>query len=126
MKPKMLREFPDPITGFPLRWEAAKEGAASQTTDHPHVLDQATLSVYQAKRVAARRAGSTYAYDLPGMLQLALTMKWIAATGSALQSPAGGEESGRQGARRRSPSAGRWGAQGVGGMEAVRHGAVWQ
>ena len=33
------------------------------------------LTPQQAKRVAARRAGSTYAYDLPGILQLALTMK---------------------------------------------------
>lgn len=83
LKPKMLKEVPDPVTGFPLRWEAAKEGAAVVQTDHPHVADHATLSVYQAKRVAARRAGSTYAYDLPGMLQLALTMKWISATGSS-------------------------------------------
>ncbi|OLP76680.1 Acetyl-CoA carboxylase, partial [Symbiodinium microadriaticum] len=90
LKPKMLREFP--VTGFPLRWEAAKEGAAPLTSlDHPHVTDPAALSRYQAKRVAARRAGSTYAlpgarleillYDLPGMLQLALTM-WIAFTGT--------------------------------------------
>ena len=105
----MLREFPDPITGFPLRWEAAKEGSASVQTDHPHVLDQEKLSVYQAKRVAARRAGSTYAYDLPGMLQLALTMKWIAFTGGAQEKEEGGGGS-RVGARRRSPSAGRRGA----------------
>ena len=32
----------------------------------PEVADHAMLSMYQAKRVAARRAGSTYAYDLPG------------------------------------------------------------
>ncbi|CAE7704038.1 ACC1 [Symbiodinium pilosum] len=76
----MLREFPDPVTGFPLRWEAAKEGSAISHSEHPHVADQAELSRYQAKRVAARRAGSTYAFDLPGMLKLALTMKWIAAT----------------------------------------------
>eukprot|EP00439_Symbiodinium_sp_Y106_P012082 s1171_g1.t2 len=83
LKPKMLREIPDPVTGYPLRWEAAKEGAAISASDHPHVADQAELSRYQAKRVAARRAGSTYAFDLPGMLQLALTMKWIAATNSS-------------------------------------------
>ncbi|CAE7605731.1 ACC1 [Symbiodinium natans] len=104
LKPKMLREFPDPVTGFPLRWEAAKEGAAPlKSLDHPHVTDQAALSRYQAKRVAARRAGSTYAYDLPGILQLALTMKWIAFTGN----PSTGSKEARgesRGARRRSPS----------------------
>ena len=102
LKPKMLREFPDPVTGFPLRWEAAKEGAAISPLDHPHVEDRAALSRYQAKRVAARRAGSTYAFDLPGMLQLALTMKWINATGgSASPREARGEA---RGTRRRSPS----------------------
>lgn len=106
LKPKMLREFPDPITGFPRRWEAAKEGAAVVQTDHPHVADHAMLSMYQAKRVAARRAGSTYAYDLPGMLQLALTMKWIAATGSSPRrtSSSAKLEVRGGGARRRSPS----------------------
>lgn len=106
LKPKMLREFPDPITGFPLRWEAAKEGAAVVQTDHPHVADHAMLSMYQAKRVAARRAGSTYAYDLPGMLQLALTMKWIAATGSSPRRTSSSAELEVRGggARRRSPS----------------------
>ena len=102
LKPKMLREFPDPVTGIPLRWEAAKEGPAISPLDHPHVEDRAALSRYQAKRVAARRAGSTYAFDLPGMLQLALTMKWINATGgSASPREARGEA---RGTRRRSPS----------------------
>ena len=47
----------------------------------------------QAKRVAARRAGSAYAYDLPGMLQLALQSKWM----PAVEAP-------EAKARRRSPS----------------------
>ena len=102
LKPKMLREFPDPVTGFPLRWEAAKEGAALSPLEHPHVADRAALSRYQAKRVAARRAGSTYAFDLPGMLQMALTMKWITSTGSSVSSPREGRQGG--GARKRSPS----------------------
>ncbi|CAJ1368772.1 unnamed protein product, partial [Effrenium voratum] len=106
LKPKVLREFPDPVTGFPLRWEAAKEGAALQTQEHPHVADQALLSQYQAKRVAARRAGSTYAYDLPGMLQLTLTMKWIAAGSASKRTSLAPEEGAANafGARRRSPS----------------------
>ncbi|CAE7729179.1 ACAC [Symbiodinium sp. CCMP2592] len=106
LKPKMLREIPDPVTGYPLRWEAAKEGAAISASDHPHVADQAELSRYQAKRVAARRAGSTYAFDLPGMLQLALTMKWIAATNSsgARRSSSPDARNEGRGARRRSPS----------------------
>ncbi|CAE7222177.1 ACC2, partial [Symbiodinium necroappetens] len=102
LKPKMLREFPDPVTGFPLRWEAAKGAAPLTSLDHPHVTDAAALSRYQAKRVAARRAGSTYAYDLPGMLQLALTMKWIAFTGTSTNSASPRGEA--RGSRRRSPS----------------------
>ena len=105
LKPKMLREFPDPVTGFPLRWEAAKGAAPLTSLDHPHVTDPAGLSRYQAKRVAARRAGSTYAYDLPGMLQLALTMKWIAFTGTTNSNTSPRGEATR-GSRRRSPSPG--------------------
>eukprot|EP00438_Fugacium_kawagutii_P012883 Skav227072 [mRNA] locus=scaffold4434:1758:15971:+ [translate_table: standard] len=107
LKPKLLREIPDPVTGYPLRWEAA-DGVQSTITDHPHVADHAQLSRYQAKRVAARRAGSSYAYDLPGargsgsMLQLALTMKWIIATGSV--SDATVPNAPATGSRRRSPS----------------------
>ncbi len=62
LQPKWMKELPDPVTGFPLRWEAAE--AAAQTMD-PQVTSQ-ELNKYQAKRVAARRAGSSYAYDLPG------------------------------------------------------------
>ena len=102
LKPKMLREFPDPVTGFPLHWEAAKEGAALSPLEHPHVADRAALSRYQAKRVAARRAGSTYAFDLPGMLQLGLTMKWIAATNGASSPRETRKDLG--GSRKRSPS----------------------
>ena len=43
LKPKLLREIPDPVTGYPLRWEAA-DGAQSVTTDHPHVVDHVQLS----------------------------------------------------------------------------------
>lgn len=100
LKPKLLREIPDPVTGYPLRWEAA-DGAQS-VTDHPHVVDHVQLSQYQAKRVAARRAGSSYAYDLPGMLHLALTMKWINAS-SVSDVPAAKST----GSRKRSPSPGR-------------------
>ncbi|CAK9065571.1 Acetyl-CoA carboxylase 2 [Includes: Biotin carboxylase] [Durusdinium trenchii] len=88
-KPKLLREIPDPVTGFPLRWEDHSDG----------VVDQSSSQSYQAKRVAARRAGSSYAYDLPGMLQLALRMKWISAPE---ESRAKGSQA--TGTRRRSPS----------------------
>lgn len=83
MKMRMLREFPDPITGNPTRWESATEehpeqpGVSRSTTLSP------ALSTIQAKRVAARRAGSMYAYDLSGLLNIALTMKWVAATGNS-------------------------------------------
>ena len=43
LKPKLLREIPDPVTGYPLRWEAA-DGAQSAITDHPHVVDHVQLS----------------------------------------------------------------------------------
>ena len=43
LKPKLLREIPDPVTGYPLRWEAA-DGAQSVTMDHPHVVDHVQLS----------------------------------------------------------------------------------
>jgi len=95
LQPKWMKELPDPVTGFPLRWEAAE--AAAQTMD-PQVTSQ-ELNKYQAKRVAARRAGSSYAYDLPGMLQLALTMKWISAMGSK-DAP----KDATRGSARRSPS----------------------
>ena len=42
LKPKLLREIPDPVTGYPSRWEAA-DGAQS-VTDHPHVVDHVQLS----------------------------------------------------------------------------------
>jgi len=97
LKPKMLREIPDPVTGYPIRYESPDSQGATGAAQ----TDTAVLAKLQAKHVAARRAGSTYAYDLPGMLKIALTMKWIASTGSP-SSPAGGT-----GTRRRSPSPGR-------------------
>ncbi|CAE8694554.1 unnamed protein product, partial [Polarella glacialis] len=109
MKPKMLREFPDPVTGNAMRWVTAKEG---QQEPESTVTSREILGQVQAKRVAARRAGSMYAYDMTGLLQLSLAMKWASAaqgdtSRSRLTVPVAG------GARKRSPSpSGRQGRSG--------------
>lgn len=100
MRPKMLREFPDPVTGLPLRWEPCKGSDAEHVTST--AMTSESLSQLQAKRVAARRAGSVYAYDLPGLLKVAVSMKWAIGEGM-LASPS--EQ--LSGSRRRSPSPGR-------------------
>jgi len=74
MQMKMLQEFPDPVTGNPSRVEANAAGTPGETGDR--------LMQIQAKRVAARRAGSTYAYDLSGLLKIALQTKWANQTGA--------------------------------------------
>jgi len=101
MKPKMLREFPDPVTGVPFKWSQAGNDKKEE-----EIGDQKHLSMIQAKRVAARRAGSMYAYDLPGMLKLALNTKWAASVSGGLpKSPSATQVgTGLGGARRRSPS----------------------
>jgi len=79
MKMRMLREFPDPITGVPTRWQnLTGSGSTEESSTAP---DRTALGKIQAKRVAARRAGSTYAYDLPGLLKMALGAKWSVSSG---------------------------------------------
>eukprot|EP00933_Yihiella_yeosuensis_P033928 TRINITY_DN27520_c0_g1_i1.p1 TRINITY_DN27520_c0_g1~~TRINITY_DN27520_c0_g1_i1.p1 ORF type:complete len:1234 (+),score=270.47 TRINITY_DN27520_c0_g1_i1:159-3704(+) len=102
MKPKMLREFPDPVTGNPVRWETVKDG---QTASEPGSgMSKDILSQIQAKRVAARRAGSMYAYDLPGLLKVALSMKWASGEGMSRNASGDNFSSVSGGARKRSPS----------------------
>eukprot|EP00930_Biecheleria_cincta_P038398 TRINITY_DN26381_c0_g2_i1.p1 TRINITY_DN26381_c0_g2~~TRINITY_DN26381_c0_g2_i1.p1 ORF type:complete len:2142 (-),score=492.71 TRINITY_DN26381_c0_g2_i1:106-6303(-) len=103
MKPKMLREFCDPVTGAPTRWESASAGTSA--TDQLGASAGDSLGQIQAKRVAARRAGSMYAYDLPGMLKLALGMKWGAASDGGMRSSSSSADFSQGGsARKRSPS----------------------
>mmetsp|Transcript_87993 Transcript_87993/g.156027 ORF Transcript_87993/g.156027 Transcript_87993/m.156027 type:complete len:2134 (-) Transcript_87993:174-6575(-) len=100
MKPKMLREFPDPVTGNPFQW--SQTGSEVKTEE---IGDQKQLSMIQVKRVAARRAGSMYAYDLPGMLKLSLNTKWATSfSGGLVHSSSASQLGSSGGARRRSPS----------------------
>ncbi|CAK9003437.1 unnamed protein product [Durusdinium trenchii] len=54
----MLKEVPDPVTGFPLRWEAAKEGAAVVQTDHPHVAALAPSALGRPGHASSKEGGA--------------------------------------------------------------------
>lgn len=90
MQPKASIEIPDPVTGAPTSWEPLMDQASKPEQS------ASEISQIQAKRVVARSAGSMYVYDLPGMLQVAVSMKWEKPSAS-------------QGAIRRSSSRGRLG-----------------
>jgi acetyl-CoA carboxylase/biotin carboxylase 1 len=89
MKIKALVETADPLTGLATRWQ--KIGAPD--------LEEATKiqqnQKIQEKRVGARRAGSTYVYDLPGLLKVALNTTWSEeGTKQLMKSPSGEKISG--------------------------------
>eukprot|EP00442_Polarella_glacialis_P024751 CAMPEP_0115061710 /NCGR_PEP_ID=MMETSP0227-20121206/8152_1 /TAXON_ID=89957 /ORGANISM="Polarella glacialis, Strain CCMP 1383" /LENGTH=2235 /DNA_ID=CAMNT_0002447029 /DNA_START=29 /DNA_END=6736 /DNA_ORIENTATION=+ len=70
MKCVGLLEEVDPVTGAPARWLDLATGAASEL---PMAAPDAKL---QAKRAAARRAGSTYAPEFLGLLEAGLVKQW--------------------------------------------------
>jgi len=102
LKMNMLLEEPDPVTGNPLRWEEVSATAPSEKQPASLVPTRKS-GAHQAKRVAARRTGSMYVYDLPGLLNVALSAKFTASRDRS-SSPMLQKESPAAGGRKRSPS----------------------
>jgi acetyl-CoA carboxylase / biotin carboxylase 1 len=83
LKPSTYVETPDPVTGLPAGYcEVTAEGESENCVLDPY----ATSNIVQIKRSAARRAGSTYAYDFLGLMEVGLIGEWdsyISSIGSA-------------------------------------------
>jgi acetyl-CoA carboxylase / biotin carboxylase 1 len=87
LKPSTYVETPDPVTGLPAGYcEVTAEGESENCVLDPY----ATSNIVQTKRSAARRAGSTYAYDFLGLMEVGLIGEWDSYISSI--SPASGVE----------------------------------
>jgi acetyl-CoA carboxylase/biotin carboxylase 1 len=72
MQPSAYREFHDPITGVTQQYC----NLIGDAPDRMILGNYSGSSPIQTKRVAARRAGSTYAHDFLGLLDVALITTW--------------------------------------------------
>eukprot|EP00746_Dinoflagellata_sp_MGD_P159401 gnl/MRDRNA2_/MRDRNA2_86689_c0_seq4.p1 gnl/MRDRNA2_/MRDRNA2_86689_c0~~gnl/MRDRNA2_/MRDRNA2_86689_c0_seq4.p1 ORF type:complete len:1394 (+),score=316.51 gnl/MRDRNA2_/MRDRNA2_86689_c0_seq4:94-4182(+) len=72
MQPSAYREFHDPITGVTEQYC----NLIGDAPDRMMIGAYSGSSPIQTKRVAARRAGSTYAHDFLGLLDVALIVDW--------------------------------------------------
>eukprot|EP00922_Rhytidocystis_sp_ex-Travisia-forbesii_P027851 GHVS01040880.1.p1 GENE.GHVS01040880.1~~GHVS01040880.1.p1 ORF type:complete len:1808 (-),score=259.44 GHVS01040880.1:156-5579(-) len=66
-----MEELPEPVTGEPKSYRSVTDGHDKATVTPYPQFDNVDL-----KRTAARRAGSTYAYDFLGLLEVALIQNW--------------------------------------------------
>lgn len=74
LKPSAYIETPDAVSGLAKEYRLI---AADNAAAEGKVLDPyATSSIVQTKRSIARRAGSTYAYDFLGLMEVALVNEW--------------------------------------------------
>jgi acetyl-CoA carboxylase/biotin carboxylase 1 len=71
LKPDAWREYLDPVTGETVNWSRIGEKEGTIKMDpYPN------SNVIQMRRAAARRVGSTYAYDFLGLMKVTLIQLW--------------------------------------------------